>query len=290
MKLKICYLIFLLYTVNSATAQDIIVKKDGTILEVYNMEESPNSIFYSLEPSEDATMLKISKDDVFSVKKKDGIQPSHTNVNNAINTNKVTSRETVTAQISSEIINNKSGRSFSARTPDGHELNYVILSEKDHTLAVTKGDYNETEYVIPEYVQVDTDIYTVTEIADKAFYEERSIINIYFPRTLKKIGKESFVRCRLDCIILPEGLEEIGEKSFSCYMSRNRKTIREIYLPSSLKRIGEKCFIFCGANLSPYGYCQANFTNLPNFVTKNNCEDYGIDDGAVETFYNRKSR
>lgn len=293
MELRNKLLTFFILVANLVFAQDIIVKKDGRIIEVYNMEEGSSSIFYSLEPSTEATIFKISKDDVFSVKKKDENQPhqikdsSHT-VNNHI----MAKHEVITALLSSEITNDNTGRTFAARTQDGHELNYVVLSETDHTLAVIKGEYQEQEYIIPEYVQVGTDIYTVTEIAPRAFFYEITISNITFPQTLKKIGKEAFNKCGLECIILPEGLEELGESSFAnagtIGWTSKKKTIREIYLPSSVKKIGEKCFWHCGADLSPNGYCQALFTNLPNFITEDNCKRFGIDDNPVQALFERK--
>ncbi len=292
MELKNKLMALLFFVANSVIAQDVIVNKDGTILEVYNMEESTNSIFYTLEPSKEAHIFKISKDEVFSVKRKDENQPLQIQGCQASNKNLARNAD-VTAQLSSGITNNISGRSFSARTPDGHELNYIVLSETDHTLAVTQGDYQEHEYIIPEYVQVDTDIYTVTEIAEKAFFYEITVSNIYFPQTLRKIGKGAFNKCGLESIILPEGLEEIGDYSFA-YAGRidrggiKKKTIREIYLPSSVKKIGEKCFWHCGADLSPNGYCQALFTNLPDYITEDNCKRFGIDDNPVGLFYERK--
>ena len=69
MKGILLFLTVFLLTLSYANAQDIIVKKDGTILNVYNLEESDNFYFYTMEPSEDAAIQKINKNHVFSAKK-----------------------------------------------------------------------------------------------------------------------------------------------------------------------------------------------------------------------------
>lgn len=166
MRLKIVLFVYLILAVHTIMAQDILVKKDGSILNVYNLEESSNSYFYTLEPSSEATVQKIGKADIFSVKKQNGetLKPGN-DVQAVAKKRQVPTHDPVTAQISSEIqTNKKGGRWFSACTPDGHELNYLILSDVDYTLSVTKGKYRETDYVIPEYVQVGDVKYVVTLI------------------------------------------------------------------------------------------------------------------------------
>ena len=269
-----------------AYAQDIIVKKDGTILNVYNLEESSNSYFYTLEATSGANVLKINKDDVFSIKKKDGTtvtaepaasQPAAT-----------AHREPVTAQLSSEITTKKGKKSFSARTPDGHELNYTVLSPANRTLAVVKGEYHESEYVIPEKVQVNDEVYVVTEIGDEAFVQEYTVRDVQFPTTLKRIGENAFTYSALERIILPEGIEELAANAFlwtgwkgNFLVTTNNNRVSEIYIPSTIKKIGSNCFLRCGNELSFRGYCKAYFSSLPDFVTESNCLSFGIDEEAV---------
>ena len=278
-----------------ASAQDIIVKKDGTILNVYNLEESDNFYFYTLESSEDAAIQKINKNDVFSVKKggeKSTSQQIETKAKDNGELKKAPKREPVTAQITSEIIQNKKGQFFTARTPDGHELNYQILSSEEHTLAVVKGKYRENKYIIPEYVQVGNDTYTVTEIGEKAFHKEHTVIIVQFPTTLKKIGKNSFTYCPLQRISLPKSIRELADEAFNNsgwnYKWSKSYTLKEIYIPSTIKSIGHDCFRGCGADTSPRGYCQAYFSNIPDFITEDHCNRYGIDEEAVRAFNDKK--
>lgn len=277
-------------------AQDIIVKKDGTILNVYNLEESSSSYFYTLKPSSDATVLKISKDDVFSVKKGDGSTLAAPNAQVEQKISKTT-REAVTAHKTSSSRDKKGREIIVAKTPDGHELNYAVLSENDKTLTVVNGEYHEKEYVIPEYVKVDNSVYTVTEIDEKAFWERSKISEIQFPRTLNRIGGNAFAFCRITKIILPEGLEEMGDAAFLGigWVSDTKwfakvPNIKEIYIPSSVKSIGKDCFRLCGRELSPGKKCMAFFSNMPDFITEDNSSDFGIDDSAVRSFRSMKKQ
>lgn len=265
-------------------AQDIIVKKDGTILTVYNLEESSTSYFYTLESSKDAPTQKISKNDVLSIKKIDGTTiVNKLGGDNAATKKSAPTHDPVTAKFLEDItVKKKTNRCFTAQTPDGKSLNYEILSESDHTLAVLKGEYEESSYIIPEYVDVNGVTYTVTEIGEDAFnfhFKKCKISNIQFPSTLKTIGKEAFYRCGLTSIILPEGLEEIRDKAFWGIGGR----LHEIYLPSSLKNIGYECIYGSGA-ISPRGYSKAYFSNMPVFITEGNCKSFGIDEEAVKAY------
>ncbi len=290
--------LLLLMVASVAMAQDIIVKKDGSILNVYNLEESATSYFYTLEPSSGASVLKINKDDVFSVKKKDGeaqvvnpaaaaAAPAAAATTPAAASNTPGQREPVTAKLTTSVRTEKGRRCFSACTPDGHELNYRIISDADATVEVTKGEYHASEYVIPEYIDIEGKQYTVTEIGEKAFFRERTVRRVQFPTTLKRIGESAFTYANLDRIDLPEGLEELDNAAF--YAMGFRVTSPVIYLPSSVKKIGRNCFLGCGSNTSYRGFCQETFTNMPDFINEGNCKNYGIDEEAVEAYYRRKA-
>ena len=290
----------MLFAANLVMAQDIIVKKDGSTLNVYNLEESSTSFFYTLEPSAEASVLKISRDEVFSFKKQGGEMQAVTSAaatatpaapaaaaTTPAAANTPAQREPVTAKLSSSIRTEKGRRCFSAYTPDGHELNYRIISEADCTVEVTKGEYHASEYVIPEYIDVEGKNYTVTEIGKQAFLRERTVRRVQFPTTLKRIGESAFTYANLDRIDLPEGLEELDNAAF--YAMGFRVTSPVIYLPSSVKKIGRNCFLGCGSNTSYRGFCQETFTNMPDYINEGNCKNYGIDEEAVEAYYRRKA-
>ena len=197
---------------------------------------------------------------------------------------------------------------------DGNDqvLNMRLIDADKKLLAVTrpryieekkkdKIKYKETHYkisngVIPEYVMVGNDRYTVTEIDPCAFLHDVKIgfnikkidplNSIVFPSTLEKIGTASFMENSLDKIILPESLREIGDGAF---WSAGGKDFYELYIPKGVEKIGEDCFRALGYNLSYRGFYQGYISSLPDFITIGNCNTYGIDEEAVEA-YEKKNR
>lgn len=77
-----------------------------------------------------------------------------------------------------------------------------------------------------------------TEIAD-GFSSNLSLQSVQFPSTLKRIGSGAFYQAyNLTTIILPEGLEEIGDHAFEYCTG-----IESLKLPSTLKVIGANAFM-----------------------------------------------
>ncbi|MBR1382725.1 MAG: leucine-rich repeat protein, partial [Ruminococcus sp.] len=83
------------------------------------------------------------------------------------------------------------------------------------------------------------DLTSVTEIGEKAFAES-GLTEITIPSSLKTVAKETFSSCKLDKVVLEEGVEEIGYGAFN----RNY-TLRSITLPDSLYKVGDVAFAFC---------------------------------------------
>lgn len=297
MKKTLLSLIAILFTFGCAMAQDVIVMKDGTILNVYNLEEGPNSYFYTLEPSSDAATQKINKSEVFSIKKNGATSAPQAGTGTRTDVKVAALPESeapkqkpefkaVTAKISSKYIskNEDGDLTFLARTPDGREMKYKILSKEGLTLAVVENDYEEKKYIIPEYVLLNNQTYTVVEIDEEAFEGQDEVEEVQFPATLKKIGEYAFKGTRLARIILPDGLEILGDQAFANISGH----VSTIYVPSSVRKIGSECFRNCGSAKSFRGYCQAYFSKMPEFVTERNCLDYGIDEEAVRAFVYRR--
>lgn len=164
-------------------------------------------------------------------------------------------------------------------------LNMRLIDADKKLLAVTrpryieekkkdKIKYKETHYkisncVIPEYVMVGNDRYTVTEIDPCAFLHDVKIgfnikkidplNSIVFPSTLEKIGTASFMENSLDKIILPESLKEIGDRAF---WSAGGKNFYELYIPKGVEKIGEDCFRALGYNLSYRGFYQGYIRDI----------------------------
>ena len=56
----------------SASAQDVLITKDGDVKNVYEVEVGTNAVFYKSEDKADAAILRINKTDVYMIKRKDG--------------------------------------------------------------------------------------------------------------------------------------------------------------------------------------------------------------------------
>ncbi len=60
--------IFLLFVGHALQAQDLIVKKSGEVLTVYNIDIADKWVYYTADASTDGDLKRISKEEVFSVK------------------------------------------------------------------------------------------------------------------------------------------------------------------------------------------------------------------------------
>ena len=69
----------------SASAQDVLITKDGDVKNVYEVEVGTNAVFYKSEDKADAAILRINKTDVYMIKRKDGTKYDLGNGNNVVN-------------------------------------------------------------------------------------------------------------------------------------------------------------------------------------------------------------
>lgn len=189
----------------------------------------------------------------------------------------------------------KGNKIISIRDGNDQLLYMRLVTEEEKTLAVApwqgKGKYEGEKYIIPEYVKIGNDLYTVAHIDNKAFYpgtkiDTKYLKRVIFPSTLKTIGADAFAyRSCLTTVVLPEGLEEIGDMAFRRTCTEN--DIEQLYIPKSVKKIGSDSFRLVGKSTSPKGYSQGNLTSIPDFVNVSTCKKFGIDEEAVEN-YERK--
>ncbi len=134
-------------------------------------------------------------------------------------------------------------------------IQYELNEAKDGYI-VTDSLTIETDIIIPELYNN----LPVREIGPAAFRYD-TLDSITLPRSLRKIDDEAFLGLvdagsgLLTSIVIPEGVEEIGDKAFYYCPS-----LREIKLPKTLKKIGEKAF---GLN-----------SNLSKISLENNKNDY----------------
>lgn len=113
----------------------------------------------------------------------------------------------------------------------------TFRSNDDGTCGVWGGTCTDTEVVIPP-VSPDGD--TVIAIRANAFYNEDTIASLIIPSTVKELQYRAFYGCNsLANVILNEGLETIGDQSFS-YCD-----FVSITIPSTVSLIGNGAFVAC---------------------------------------------
>lgn len=98
-------------------------------------------------------------------------------------------------------------------------LKFEVLTETedDMTVSITGPMWSSPgEIVIPDVVENEGKTYRVTEIGYQAFYSTR-FDKIILGANILKIGDAAFCQCSVSELLLNEGLQEIGWKSFqSC--------------------------------------------------------------------------
>ena len=83
--------------------------------------------------------------------------------------------------------------------------------------------------------------YTVTNISNNAFYENKSIKSVIIPNTVKTIGESAFYYCtQITSITFGNNVETIGNNAFI-----NCKSLTTITLPSTITSIGDSAFNNC---------------------------------------------
>jgi hypothetical protein len=118
------------------------------------------------------------------------------------------------------------------------EITYRITGT--NSAAVTGIGENKSgknlKILIPEKASIDGREYTVTSIADSAFFGKGYIEAVMFPQTVEHIGNASFTESGLEKIYFSEGLKSIGNHAFrGCILS-------DVAIPQSVTSIGSRAF------------------------------------------------
>ena len=136
---------------------------------------------------------------------------------------------------------------------------YNFLSET--AVEVTYSSISSSSYkykgniVIPEKVNYNGVLYTVTSIGDSAFYNCPDLTSITIPNSVTKIEYEAFAFCRgLTSITIPNSVTEIGDRAF-----QGCTGLTSITIPNSVTSIGHYAFHGCTGLTS---------ITIPNSVTE----------------------
>ena len=143
-------------------------------------------------------------------------------------------------------------------------LTYTYLKGKG-TATLIGHTYSETRNVtIPGSVPINGETYVIKEIGasafqnygnldtlvvesgvvtigESAFSNNYNLHSVKLPTSLKTIGKNAFNDCRIDTLVVPEGVDSIAEGAFRYQNER----LRSVTLPTSLRTIGREAFMYC---------------------------------------------
>lgn len=118
-------------------------------------------------------------------------------------------------------------------------LKYEINDETKEATVVANA-YTDI-IVIPEKIQYKGDIYYVTKLAKRCFYECKNLKSVSIPSTIISLPQECFTGCNeLTKISLPQSIQSIGYRCFT-----NCDGLSSITIPSSVKKIEMYCFSYC---------------------------------------------
>lgn len=134
----------------------------------------------------------------------------------------------------------------SFKVGDGNQRYKVIDSALYYyTSGAGTGLYTLVQYPLAnsakDYKVPDAVSFTLTEIADGAFWGAPSLESIVIPETVKKIGDQAFAVCKnLKSIVLPVGLTSLGTEAF-----RGDSALTGITIPAGVTTINPGTFQGC---------------------------------------------
>ena len=115
---------------------------------------------------------------------------------------------------------------------EGYEYSF---DESGCTILAYTG--NESEINIP----LTFDNYYVVEIADGAFENNKSVISVFMPATIERIGKRAFANCvNLEYVYISSSVTDIDDEAFL-----NCRKLPVFTLPANLQHVGESAFEGC---------------------------------------------
>ena len=146
--------------------------------------------------------------------------------------------------------------------PTAYAQSTQQITEGDFVYSIAGNEAAVTAYTgsggtvnVPETVQG----YSVTAIAEKAFYKNKAIRNVSLPEGICSVGEQAFFDCsQMESIHLPDSLESIGEMAFdNCF------ALTEVTIPENVRTIGTSAFSNCVglqslqvAAINPYFYAE----------------------------------
>ena len=125
------------------------------------------------------------------------------------------------------------------------DLTYTVLTENGTTGTVSvKATSTEItgKVIIPERVSNNGKDYTVTQVADKAFWHCTQMTSVKIPESVYYVGSFGFNDCAsLDSLVFPN-----DDLTFSAwYVCSGCKSLKYVRLPANLQKLGYEMFSEC---------------------------------------------
>ena len=125
------------------------------------------------------------------------------------------------------------------------DLTYTVLTENGTTGTVSvKATSTEItgKVIIPERVSNNGKDYTVTQVADKAFWHCAQMTSVKIPESVNYVGSFGFNDCAsLDSLVFPN-----DDLTFSAwYVCSGCKNLKYVRLPANLQKLGYEMFSEC---------------------------------------------
>ena len=115
-----------------------------------------------------------------------------------------------------------------------NKLHFLITSS--NTVAVENCDIYRGSANIPERIEYNGKIYTVTAIKSSAFNGCNHLRNVSIPNSVTYIGSGAFTYCDLTYVTIPDDVTYIGSAAF------NQSFLLSVTIPNSVTYIGSGAF------------------------------------------------
>ncbi|MBE6293473.1 MAG: leucine-rich repeat domain-containing protein [Bacteroidales bacterium] len=125
-------------------------------------------------------------------------------------------------------------------TVDG--ITYEFITEAKHATVIKSesGSYRGN-IVIPETVEYNGAVYSITAIGSHAFSHCRGLTSVTIPNSVTTIGERAFFLCDgLTSITIGNSVTTIGNGAFS-----HCRGLTSVTIPNSVTTIGERAFFLC---------------------------------------------
>ena len=156
---------------------------------------------------------------------------------------------------------------------------YYVINDDRSTVSVASpsNGYYSGEVIVPSVVAYKGKSYSVTAIADKAFYSSSSMTELTIGEGVTSVGTSAFYGCtKLAAVSLPSTLKTLGRQAFY-----NCSALTSLVIPSSVDSLGASVLANCKGLVSltlpdsiaylpdrAFYYCSALDTLvIPNTVT-----------------------